>query len=416
MKKVIVRGPALSQSGYGEHTRFTLRALQSRPDLFDIYLINTPWGATSWIKVDDEERQWIDSLLAKTITYHNTKSLENPFDMSIQVTIPNEWEKMAPVNIGVTAGTESTKISPTWMEHTQKMDKIIVVSNHTKYAFENTEYSTNNPPNGHSFVGKVRCPIDVIGYPVKNIEKEEIDLDLKYDFNFLTVGTWIPRKNLENTIKWFVEEFYDQKVGLVIKTSAAKNCLRDRRFCEERLYQLLHEYKGRKCQISLLHGDLTESEMTGLYNHSKIKAIVSLSHGEGFGLPLFEAAYNGLPIIAPNWGGQVDFLYMSLKQKSGKLKKTAMFTPVAFDFGFVQPEAVWEPIIIKDSQWCFPKEWDYKKGLRALKKNYTTCKSRAVKLQKWIHKEFSQEKVYENYINVLYQKEEKDKQRIAVFT
>jgi hypothetical protein len=70
-------------------------------------------------------------------------------------------------------------------------------------------------------MARVECPIDVIGYPIKEIESADLDLDLKHDFNFLTVGTWIPRKNLENTVKWFVEEFYDQEVGLVIKTSAA---------------------------------------------------------------------------------------------------------------------------------------------------------------------------------------------------
>ena len=43
-QKVIVKGPALSQSGYGEQTRFALRALKSREDLFDIFLINIGWG------------------------------------------------------------------------------------------------------------------------------------------------------------------------------------------------------------------------------------------------------------------------------------------------------------------------------------------------------------------------------------
>ena len=43
-KKIFVRGPVLSQSGYGEQSRFALRALRSQQDLFDIYIqpINYP--------------------------------------------------------------------------------------------------------------------------------------------------------------------------------------------------------------------------------------------------------------------------------------------------------------------------------------------------------------------------------------
>ena len=113
MKKVFVRGPALSQSGYGEHTRFVLRSLRSQSDLFDIYLVATNWGQTGWLWEDTEERQWIDFLLQKTIKYSQAGG---QFDISLQVTIPNEWEKIAPINIGVTAGIETTKIAPVWVE------------------------------------------------------------------------------------------------------------------------------------------------------------------------------------------------------------------------------------------------------------------------------------------------------------
>jgi hypothetical protein len=126
MKKVIVRGPALSSSGYGEHARYVLRALKSRPDLFDIYLVNVSWGQTSWLWRDTDEREWIDTLIAKTLRHNESGG---QYDISMQVTIPQEWEKLAPYNIGVTAGTESTKISPQWLEKSLQMDKIIVYLN-----------------------------------------------------------------------------------------------------------------------------------------------------------------------------------------------------------------------------------------------------------------------------------------------
>ena len=136
-KKVIVRGPALTRSGYGEHTRFLLRSLRKQEDKYDIYLFTTNWGQTGWLKDNDEEREWMDSLLRKTIAH----SQENgTYDISFQVTIPNEWERLAPINIGVTAGIESTKVAPVWLEKANMMDRIITISKHSKQGFTKTLY------------------------------------------------------------------------------------------------------------------------------------------------------------------------------------------------------------------------------------------------------------------------------------
>ena len=396
MKKVVVRGPALSQSGYGEHTRFVLRSLRSRQDLFDIYLININWGNMGWIWEDTEERAWFDSLLGKTIQHGQQGG---QFDVSLQVTIPGEFERIAPVNIGVTAGVETTKISPQWLEKCLLMDKVITISEYSKHAFVSTEYEATNTATNQNFTAKVTCPVEVVGYPVKNVEMSAIELDLDTDFNFLTVGTWIPRKNMENTIKWFVEQFYEDNVGLIIKTTTARNSLFDRRYCEKKLQELLGEYSQRKCKVYLLHGDLTEEEMTGLYQHPKVKCLLNIAHGEGFGLPLFEAAYNGLPIVTMQYGGQNDFLHMPVKDKKGKVQNKPMFTTVSYDIKPVQAEAVWDSVIQKDSQWAYAKEWDFKKSLRTVYKNISTAKSKAKKLKKYIEAEFSQEKQYEKMVN-----------------
>ena len=58
-KKVVVKAPALSRSGYGEQSRFALEALRSREDLFDIYIINIPWGSTGVIAEDTPQKKWI---------------------------------------------------------------------------------------------------------------------------------------------------------------------------------------------------------------------------------------------------------------------------------------------------------------------------------------------------------------------
>ncbi len=123
-QNILIRGPVLSQSGYGEQARFAMRALRSREDLFNIFILPLNWGQTGWVSLDNEERSWIDERIKATHAYTQSGG---KFDISVQVTIPNEFEKIAPVNIGYTAGIETTKVAAQWLPKVNEMDKIIVV-------------------------------------------------------------------------------------------------------------------------------------------------------------------------------------------------------------------------------------------------------------------------------------------------
>ena len=171
MKKILVRGPVLSRSGYGEQARFALRALRAHQDRFDIYLIPVGWGTSGWMFEDTEERKWFDHLTEKTQIYLQQKG---QIDISLQITIPNEWERMAPVNIGYTAGIESTKIAPEWVEKSGIVDKIIVTSHHAKSGFDNTSYDAKNDQTGE-IVSNYKCttPIEVVSYAAKDVESRE---------------------------------------------------------------------------------------------------------------------------------------------------------------------------------------------------------------------------------------------------
>jgi len=401
-KKIILKGPFLSRSGYGEQARFALRSIRNKEEYFDIFLFNIPWGETGWICEDDEERRWIDETIKKTVHYIEEKKqqkLSPDFDLSLQITIPQEWEKMAAINIGYTAGTESTKISPQWLEKCMMMDKILVTSQHTRYAFDHTSYPVQNPQTGESFNLKNTKPIEVVSYPVRTFEPcPDFKLELKHDFNFLCNAQWSPRKNIRNTIRWWVEEFWDKEVGLVVKGNLKGNSYLDREYTEKQLQNMLSEYKDRKCSIYLLHGDLSEGEVSALNQHPKIKCFINLAHGEGFGLPVFEAAYYGLPVIAPNWGGVVDFLYKPKKNKKGKMKKRPYFTKVDVDIKPVQQEAIWEPIIVKESMWAYPRQGSYKMALRKVYTQYSQSLQMAQALQKWILKKFEPTQQYEDFV------------------
>jgi len=400
MKKIIVRGPALSRSGYGEQTRFALRCLRESGD-YEIYILNTEWGKTSFISNDEEETRWIEYKLLKTQQLYKLaeqNKTDPNFDLSLQVTIPNEWKNMANVNIGYTAGIESDKVAPVWLEKANMMDKIIVTSNHAKSGFVNTTYQ-GKTPQGEQVELKLQTPIKVVNYAVREVEKVNLDMDFQTKTNFLCVAQWGPRKNIENTVKWFLEHFKDNdKIGLVLKVNCMDSSTIDRFETMRRVDIFLKQYgQDAKCKVYVIHGDMTEQELHALYNHPKISAMISLTHGEGYGLPLFEAAYNELPIIAPDWSGHMDFLV----GKDGKGRSKPLFLNVDFTLQNVQPEAVWDGVVQEDSRWCYPQEYSFKRKLNDFMNQKGVHKKRAKSLAKQIKKSFSQDKIFEQFVTSL---------------
>ena len=391
-QNILIRGPVLSQSGYGEQARFAMRAIRSKEDLFNIFILPLNWGQTGWVSLDNQERKWIDERIKATHLYTQQGGT---FDISLQVTIPNEFERIAPINIGYTAGIETTKVSSAWLNKVNEMDKIIVVSNHSKDVFKDTVYTAQHPTTGHSIKLECNSPIEVVNYPVRDFKKQKINLNLDYDFNYLAISQWGPRKNFDNLINWFIEENADKEVGLVLKTSIKNNSLTDREFTENKLKSIIAAHGDIKCKVYLLHGDLTEEELTGVYQDKKIKCLISTTHGEGYGLPLFEAAYNGLPVICVGWSGQKDFLYVP--QKNGKLKP--MFSEIEYELKNIQPEAVWNSVLEKDSQWAFPKEESFKKALREVRSENSRCRRNASKLKKYLRENFTEDKMYSQFVD-----------------
>ena len=388
-KKVIVRGPCLTQSGYGEHTRMVLRALKSREDLFDIYIVPVGWGQTGWQHEDSPERKWMDQIINKTQKHIAS---QKPFDISLQVSIPNEWQHIAPVNIGVTAGIETTKVSPDWIQKGNMMDKIIITSQHSKQTYENTIY-TGKDELGNNMELKLTTPVEVVSYPAKGIQPDKsLDIDFDHDFNYIFVGQWGPRKNIDNLIKWWLEENWSENVGLILKVSHAKNNLFDKNHTENRIKHIQNsinlDLEDKKCKVYLIHGDMTEMEIISLYHHPKVKCMVSTTHGEGFGLPLFDFAQVGKPVVATDWSAHLDFLTKTNDQG----KSTNAFLPISCDIQPVPPNVVWQGVITEDSMWAYPHEGSFKHRIRQVRKNKKWL-DRAKKHAPYILEKLSEDKI-----------------------
>ncbi len=398
--KILLEAPILTQSGYGEHSRLVLSTISSIAGA-DIYINALNWGTTSWTS-NIENKEFINECIRKFAFY--TQRNENAqFDVQIHVGIPGEFSKKAPYSVCVTAGTETTAVSSDWILKThQGIDKIIVPSEHSKQSFVNTFYPAVTSDGKEVKVG-CRSEVEVVPYPVKVVNSKQLDLSLETSFNFLSVAMWGIRKNLENMVRWFVAEFKENSdVGLVLKTNLSQNSVMDRERTKKNLLNILNTCDEHKCRIYLLHGDLDEEQVHSLYENESIKAYISTTHGEGYGLPIFEAAYSGLPIIATNWSGHLDFLSAPvLNKKTRKIKQKQLFAKVDYDLKKIQEQAVWQNILIADSKWAFPKEVSFRAQMRKVYSSLPMYSGWAKKLKDHLLQTHTQEKVKEAMLSAL---------------
>lgn len=353
MIKCVFSAPVTTQSGYGARSRDFIRALIKVKPNWDIRIIPQRWGNTP----QNFLKKGVDDDIISRLIFNN--NIDQP-DVWIQCTVPNEFQKIGKqLNIGLTAGIETTKCSHTWIEGCNKMDLILVSSTHPKQVFENTEYQVQHKETGE--IGNLRLTtpcevlfegIDTKVYNTLNIDNNSsiiTKLDsIKEDFCFLFTGHWLSgdlgqdRKNVGLLIKMFYEatQFLPTKPALILNSVSGNS--------EPHLFKTKKKIEQIKslfpntidfAKIYILGGNLTDTEINTLNNHSKIKAFISLTKGEGYGRPLAEFSTTCKPIIATNWSGHTDFLhneYVTLLD--GKLTN-------------VHHSAAWKDVLLLDSQW-----------------------------------------------------------------
>jgi hypothetical protein len=369
---VLVTAPVMTRSGYGAHARDIVRALISL-DEFDLRIFPVRWGSTPWNALDendDNDKPIIERLL-------KSPNLEKQPDVHIHIVVPNEFAAMGKYNIGITAGIETSACPHSWIEGLNRMDLNIVPSVFSKDVLETVVYDQINDQTKQK-MGEVKStkPMEVLfeGADTKIFKKvkstdryiKEEFKNIKEDFCFLFVGHWLQgnigedRKDCYMLVKTFLETFKNQKnkPALIMKTSSATPSILDREELFNKINHMKSTVKGDLPNVYLLHGDLTDNQMNELYNHGKVKAHVSFTHGEGFGRPLLESSLSHKPVITTSWSGPLDFL-------SDKL---SVLLPA--DLTDVKKEAFPEEIYVEGSQWSTVNYQYASKTMKDVRNNY----------------------------------------------
>jgi len=402
---ILFQGPVRSRSGYGDHTRDLITSLIDT-NRYDILIAPTKWGDCPETGLEPNEIN--NPIIGRILTGNN---LQKQPDIFINCSVPNEWNNIQLIgkfNIGITAGIETTVCDPSWIEGCNKMNLVIVPSTHSRNVMLNSTYDRVDSKTQKK-VGDLKCevPVEVLFegldtaiYKQLSSPVETVDEQLSQipeSFCFLYVGHWLSgklghdRKDTGMMIKTFCDTFKGNKnaPALILKTSSATFSIMDRNDMLARI-KGLRDLVGDGCpNVYLIHGDLTDQEMNGLYNHPKVKAHVSFTKGEGFGRPLLEASVSGKPVIASNWSGHLDFLHPEHSTLlPGKLEP-------------VHKSAQWKGVINEGSQWFYVNYKNAEKILRDVYKSYKSYIDGARKQAYLSRTEFSIKKMNELFVNIL---------------
>ena len=378
--RIVVRAPLLSVSGYGQHSRQVFEAVKQIPDC-NVFTQIVQWGNTSWIIDSESENGLIGDIMKRSTDE------QAGFDVSFQVQLPDEWStSLARINVGITAAVETETCNPAWIEKCNAMTAIIVPSAFTKGVIERT--------------GKLTVPIYVIPeWYMSEIENSEnvIDMQLRTRFNFLIVSqltsteSSVDRKNITDTIKWICETFKDDKdIGIVLKTNSGRGTSIDKSYTAGSIRGFLRQIRNdSKVPVYLVHGNMTNDEISSLYRHKSIKALISLTRGEGFGLPLLEAAASGLPVVATEWSAHTEFLNL------GK------WTKVDSSLTTIPDVRVDGRIFMSGARWAQPSEAIFKKKIKKFRESSDVPKQWALELKDKCREHYSRAKILEKYNQVI---------------
>ena len=392
--RFVISCPFDTYSGYGARSRDIVKAI-IESDKYKVELLSQRWGETSWGFCNDHPEWTFLNNHVVTQDWQKTQP-----EVWMQITIPNEFTPVGKFNIGCTAGIEATACKAEWIEGLNRMNTNWVSSNFAKKTFEEMSYDKTDPRT-KQVIQKIKLekPVEVIFEgadlstykTIKPSEIKTIDFkDINEDFCYLFVGHWMSgafghdRKNVGVLVKSFFDAFkggIGKKPALILKSSMGVASYISREAILDKIKLIRDSYGDIKLpNIYLLNGEFDDSEMNELYNHPKVKAMVSFTKGEGYGRPLLEFGLTGKPIIASGWSGHTDFL------------NTTNSVLLAGTLENVHQSAAnnW---LIEDAKWFQVNPQNAISSLKEVYKHYKKYLTRSRKQKQYVKDNFSWEKM-----------------------
>lgn len=274
-----VRGPLDPVSGYGHMTNRFLERLVGRPDR-PVRAVGV-FGPERWPGAEDPVKARV----------------------ALHFLIPPAVEPLPNACNLVFSMFEGTSIPPAWGRFSARHAMVVVPCESSRRAWMARGYPED----------RLRlCPLGVDPAPLGGVPLALADQRgrpvASYRRRILNVSDFIPRKNVDGLLRvWLSATRADDDAVLIVKLGKGSP---DSRAAIETLLARTEATVGRRWEqaaaLAIVDRRLDEAEMDGLFHAST--AYWSLSHGEGWDLPLTKAGALGLGLIAPRHSAYEDYL------------------------------------------------------------------------------------------------------------
>lgn len=220
------------------------------------------------------------------------------------------------------------------------------------------------------------------------------------DFVFYSIAAWRERNAPHLTLEAFLREFRaEDPVALLLKTSRHNERRPCRGFWNHRVRRhidttarqiaALRRRVHSTARVAVILDELTAGGIAAL--HAGGDAYVSLTHGEGWGLGAYEAAWAGKPVVITGHGGQLDFLPPALIS-------CVDYRLVPFRDPFLDPA---EPVHAIGASWAEPDLAQAGQLMRRLAADPRAARRQGALLQAHVAEHFDAEAITDGLLRFL---------------